>query len=251
MKICLLGAGNVATHLAKRLGKAVVQVYAPTLEHARSVAAEIPGCEATDKLGKIIPDADLYLIAVKDDAIEPLAAALPAFPGVWAHTSGSVDLGVLERAGKQQRGVVYPMQTFSKNAEVDFSQIPVFVEGSDQTTLAELKRFAACLTEKVYEADSHRRRRLHVAAVFACNFANLMWLEADELLKADGLDIKAMLPLIEATVEKLRVLSPREAMTGPARRGDNAVIAKHLAMLHGSKRDIYGLLSHEIEKQYE
>lgn len=253
MRICLIGAGNVATHLARRLGRAVAQVYAPTLDHARRVAQLAAGeqCLATDRLPELIPDADVYLIAVKDDAVARVAADTPDFPGVWAHTSGSVAMETLREAGKSRCGVVYPLQTFSREAEVDFSCVPVFVEGSDEETTGTLEELARRLTraENVRRADSALRRRLHLAAVFACNFANLMWLEADDLLRGDGLTVGSLLPLIRATVDKLEAMNPREAMTGPARRGDKAVIAKHLAMLTPEKRDLYGTLSEEIARQ--
>lgn len=253
LKICVIGAGNVATHIAKALsrskGMRVTQVCARSRESSERLAAMIPGAVAITRLDEISDDADLYLIMANDDAVREIASSTPDYPGIWAHTSGSVPMDVF--AGKKSRyGVFYPLQTFSKNVDVDVAEVPMFIEGSSPETEQRLTAIASAISRRVEKADSQRRGALHMAAVFACNFANLMWKEADELLRKEGLDISFMSPLLNVTLGKLKNLSPEEAMTGPARRGDTAVIAKHLNALPPEKRRIYGILSEEIIKAY-
>jgi predicted short-subunit dehydrogenase-like oxidoreductase (DUF2520 family) len=168
---------------------------------------------------------------------------------VWAHTSGSIPADVLAGVG-DAHGVFYPLQTFSREVDVDMSEVPLFVEANSDDAVALLKDAARLFTTHIYDADSQRRRKLHIAAVFACNFANYMWLEADKLLKDEGLDIRVFSPLIDATLTKAMTTGPEAGQTGPARRGDRSVIASHEAMLSGDDREIYALLSSSILKHF-
>ena len=251
LKICVIGAGNVATHLAQALGRVahVAQIVSRHEVSARRLAEKIEGCEPVWDLKELAPDADLYLISVGDDHVAEVAGETPDYPGIWAHTSGSVPADVFE--GKKSRyGVFYPLQTFTRDLDVDVSEVPFFIEGSDTATAEALAALAREISHSVEYADSRRRGLLHVAAVFACNFANLMWHEADEILCRDGLDVKYMMPLLRMTLSKLEKISPREAMTGPARRGDSEVIAGHLEKLSGRPKEIYELLSDTILDMY-
>lgn len=250
--ICLIGAGNVATRLAAALKQhaRILQVMALHNASASRLAGMIGGgCKPITSPSDLCPDADLYLIAAKDDSIASISASTPDFPGIWAHTSGSVGIDVFNGV-KTNFGVFYPLQTLSKDVEVDIAQVPFLIEGNSQAASAALCRLAEQISRKVAVVSSDERRRLHVAAVFACNFANLMWAESDELLREAGLDISYLLPLIQATVDKLRTLSPAKAMTGPARRGDTEVIRNHLSQLTSDKANIYRLLSENILKRY-
>lgn len=215
--IAVIGRGRVGTHLCVALSdraREVVSVDSRTLE-------ELPA------------DADLYLIAVSDSAVEEVARRLPPLRGVVAHTSGSVPMSVLAPYA-ERRGVFYPLQTFTKGAELDYAQIPVFTEANTEEAEQTLRECAALFTRRVHHADSARRRRLHIASVFACNYANHMWAIADRLLRADGLDLSVLEPLIEASVAKLRYMSPGQAQTGPASRGDTAVVEAHTRELAGT-----------------
>lgn len=250
-RICLLGSGNVASHLARALNQVgeIVQVYSRRIDNARRLAQELGGDVAfTDDTNAITPDADFYIIAVRDDAIESLVASTPN-AGVWAHTSGSVPMSVFE-GRKTHFGVFYPLQTFSRDVDLDLSKVPFFIEGSDEQTYAQLFALASKISEVVEPADSQRRCRLHVAAVFACNFVNFMWMQADDLLKADNLGIDYLRPLLEETLRKISTVSPADAQTGPARRGDTDIINRHLAMLQGNSREIYERLSNDILKTF-
>ena len=263
MKIALIGAGNVATHMAEAFydrGE-LCQVVARTRESASRLAAKINRdldsarrshchCDAVNDLGGLRDDMDLYLIAVNDDSVESVVCMTPDFQGIWAHTSGSVSLDVF-RGRKSNYGVFYPLQTFSRDVPVRFDDVPMLVEGSSRQVAGMLFDMASKISRRVMAADSKTREAIHVAAVFACNFANLMWSEADRLLRPQGMDIRFMLPLLQATLDKLAVKTPREAMTGPARRGDMAVIDKHLVALPPDLKTIYSLLTEKIINLYK
>lgn len=249
LRIVILGSGNVATHIAEAFGpERVVQIWSRHPDNALSLADRI-GTTAVSRIEDITPDADLYIISVSDDAISTLASRLQGRHGVWAHTSGSIPSDVLSGVG-DAHGVFYPLQTFSRDVQVDMSRVPVFVESTTPEATAMLKDAASIFTQRIYDADSTRRRKLHIAAVFACNFANYMWMKADQLLSDEGLDISVFAPLIEATFDKAMTTGPEAGQTGPARRGDRSVIASHEAMLTPDDRAIYTLLSESILKHF-
>lgn len=228
--VTIIGGGNVATHLCIALAGRVDELI------------NISSRELED-----LPlDSDIYIIAVSDKAIAEVAAAMPGVLGIVAHTAGSVGMDVLS-AHFKRAGVFYPLQTFTKGSDLDYSEIPVFVEGTDPSVEGELSGLASLFTTHIMKADSARREKLHIASVFACNFTNHLWSVADKMLQEDGLGIEVLMPLIGATVEKLKHLTPHEAQTGPAVRKDMNVIDRHLEKLADSRYlDIYRLLSKAI-----
>lgn len=251
-RICLIGAGNVATHLGCALAEKadIVQVVSRHIDTASRLCSLIGGeCEPVASISELRSDADFYLLAVNDDALHDIVASTPDFPGIWAHTSGSVPMEIF--TGEKSRfGVFYPLQTFTRDVSVNMPEVPFFIEGSSAQVTESLQNLAREISSRVEFADSIRRRQLHVAAVFACNYANLMWVEADNLLRREGLDITYLMPLLKATLAKIENISPYEAMTGPARRGDREVIEKHLALLEGRQKEIYRMLADTILEKY-
>lgn len=252
MKAVMIGAGNVATNLVRALAAAgveVVQVYSRTLPHARELAATVGAC-ASDSLDGVVRDADIYIISVSDDAIAGVVEAVPDNGAVWVHTSGSTSVTVF--AGRRERyGVFYPMQSFSKQIAADFADVPFFIEAESEATAVMVEGLARQLSRRVFRATSDQRRRLHIAAVFACNFANHMWTLAGDVLGEAGLPFDVMLPLINTTVDKLKLLPPAESQTGPAVRHDVNVMHSHIAMLDEEKAAIYKILSDSIIKRHE
>ena len=250
MKIVLVGAGNLATNLGKalkRVGHEIVQVYSRTEESA-SALAEVLQCPYTTTTADVVDGGDIYIICVKDSALPNVAEGLvDGHPDRFiVHTAGSMPMDALP---SQRRGVFYPMQTFSKQREVDFRDIPCFVEALQDGDLQMLMQFAASVSDKVYELSSDNRKYLHLAAVFCCNFANRCFAIGEELLKEHGgVPFSVMLPLIDETARKLHTLSPREAQTGPAVRWDTNVIDKQMALLSAEPdlKDIYERLSKSI-----
>lgn len=245
-RVVLIGSGNVATSLALALnGKChLVQVYSRSMASAEALASRV-GAQATNDLSQIVTDADIYVISVVDDAITRVLETCPARGGLWVHTSGSTSIDVFK--GKRTRyGVLYPMQSFSKSCPARMHEVHIFIEGCDSCATQEVKDLAMLLTNNVHEITSTERERLHVAAVFACNFANHMFTLSSEVLDEAGIPFDAMLPLIKTTIAKLDNLTPTQSQTGPAARGDVNVIERHLQSLSGDKHDIYRLLSQSI-----
>ena len=245
-RVVLIGSGNVATSLALALnGKChLVQVYSRSMASAEALASRV-GAQATNDLSQIVTDADIYVISVVDDAITRVLEACPARGGLWVHTSGSTSIDVFK--GKRTRyGVLYPMQSFSKSCPARMHEVHIFIEGCDSCATQEVKDLAMLLTNNVHEITSTERERLHVAAVFACNFANHMFTLSSEVLDEAGIPFDAMLPLIKTTIAKLDNMTPTQSQTGPAARGDVNVIERHLQSLSGDKHDIYRLLSQSI-----
>ena len=245
----MLGSGNVATSLAMALKDNcdIVQIYSRTMDHAKTLAQKV-GCEAIDDLKKLDKKGDIYIISVKDDAIASIIDATPSNRALWLHTSGSTPIEVFE-SKRERYGVLYPMQSFSKSRIVDMSEVHIFIEGNCDKVTREINDFASSISENVHKATSQERQQLHVAAVFACNFANHMFTLSSEVLSEAGLPFDAMLPLIKTTVEKLDHMTPQESQTGPAARGDIKIIEKHLSTLKGDKREIYKLLSSSIMRE--
>ena len=245
-RVVILGSGNVATSIALALNDKceLVQIYSRTLANAQALAQHV-GCEAISDLRNIALDADVYIVSVKDDAIASVAESVPDNGALWLHTSGSTPIDVF-REKRARYGVLYPMQSFSKSHPTDMSEVHIFIEGCDSKTSQEIIKLASFITKNVHAATSAEREQLHIAAVFACNFANHMFTLSSEVLDEAGLPFDAMLPLIKTTIAKLDHMTPAESQTGPAARGDVAIIEKHLASLKGDKRKIYKLLSQSI-----
>lgn len=249
-KVTILGSGNVATHLAAALAKEadIVCVYNHNMAGASALAERV-GATPTDNTDDITDNVDIYIIAVKDDAISELAQKIGRRNGLWVHTSGSVSQDVLSSI-TDTYGVLYPMQTFSKDVPVNMDEVPLFIEASDTETLDRIRQIARLISGNVHEADSALRSRLHIAAVFACNFTNYLWSHADDLLRRDGLSLEIMKPLILATLDKAIGITPAKGQTGPARRNDTKIIDRHLSMLSGETKEIYENISRLIVDKY-
>ena len=254
--IVIIGSGNLATHLAvalKAAGHTIMQVLSRTEEHANELAERI-GCQYTTHFDDIICNADFYIISVKDDAVagvaQSVARHIDSERGIMLHTAGSVSLDVL-RQTNIRCGVLYPMQTFSKGRSVDFHGIPVFIEGSDDAALENIRTLASGISRSVVEADSSRRAKIHLAAVLASNLANHCYRLAERVMQQEGLDFQLLLPLIEETARKVSTMSPREAQTGPMIRYDTGVMQRQESMIDNDlTRQIYRLMAQSIHQDY-
>lgn len=250
MKIVLLGSGNVATHLAKALkakDEEIVQVYSYNPANAKALA-DLVGSKSTADLTEINPDADLYIISVKDDAIEQVAIELKGVKGLVVHTSGTTDIGILS-ANVKQSGVFYPLQTFSKGRDVSFENIPLCIEANNKNNLDVLRNLASKISRQVYELGGDKRKVLHLAAVFACNFSNHLYALANQILQQNNLDFEIIRPLIAETADKVMSNLPDQVQTGPAIRADETTLNKHLSMLNTMPelQNIYQTLSNSIK----
>lgn len=253
MTIVWIGAGNLAASLApalQRAGHDIVQVFSRTAESAGRLAAVL-GCPFTDDAAAVRTDAAVYIFAVSDAALEGLAGQIAPRVGgaLCLHTAGSLPLDVF-RGHARRYGVFYPMQTFSRACPVDFGGIPCFVEGSDAGACAQTEQLARSVSGRVMALPSDKRRYLHLAAVFACNFANHCYALAEQVLQGQGIPFDVMLPLVDETARKVHSLPPAAAQTGPAVRGDHNVTDAQAALLEGHPelREVYELLSRSIQR---
>lgn len=249
----MIGAGNLATNLAAALleaGHDILQVFSRTMQSAQALATIAGGAAVTD-IESVRNDADLYVLSVKDDALAQLIPALckGKEDKLFIHTAGSVPMDVFQGMA-QHYGVLYPMQTFSKQKRMSFAQIPCFVEGSGEQETKAIETLAGELSGRVCRLSSADRKYLHLAAVFSCNFVNHCYAVSEEILKKHGIPFDVMLPLIDETAAKVHQLAPREAQTGPAVRFDETVIRaqSHLLRANPLLKDIYERMSMSIHK---
>jgi predicted short-subunit dehydrogenase-like oxidoreductase (DUF2520 family) len=248
-RVTLIGAGNLATHLGKAFSKAgiqIIQVYSRTLDSAGTLG-KILGTAFTNLTEEIDLGADLILVSVKDDAIGQVLDQVDLRQQLIVHTAGSVPLDFLKKYSARC-GVFYPLQTFSKGREIDFSDIPVCIEANSAKILNELRELAGKISNAVYEISSEERKILHLAAVFACNFVNHFYYISDQLLEKEGLAFDLLKPLIRETAAKVMTMDPYEAQTGPAKRFDETIINKHLELMDNRPdlREIYSFVSRSI-----
>ena len=280
MQIVFLGSGNLATNLSLALkadGEDIIQIFSRTKENAQALADKLH-CDSCTSINDIRTDADVYIFSIKDDALPSLieqlsvkfSGSLPTGEGggksdvdnigvcargpIFLHTAGSVPMSVfLSNIQTPPRGlsfgVLYPMQTFSKDRAVNFREIPCFVEASDNNTLEEIKRIASKVSDHVLEMSSEKRKKLHLAAVFACNMTNHCYRLAEKVLEEEGIDFSLYLPLIQETANKVRELSPSKAQTGPMVRYDRNIMDAQIALINDERiRQIYRLMADSIHE---
>lgn len=249
-KIALIGAGNVAHHLAPALLKAGVnlcQVYSRTIESARELGMKT-GITYTSDIFAVYPDCDIYIFCVSDDALLPLFKSIRLNKNALVlHTSGSLPMHIFKPFAEHY-GVLYPLQTFTKKRNLDFGEIPLCIEGSDSKVTEEIKTLAGLLSRRVEKVSSEKRKTLHLAAVFANNFVNHFYGIAGKILEKEEMDFDLLRPLIFETAHKVMLLSPENAQTGPARRGDESVLSMHKALLRNDRKllNLYTVISEAI-----
>ena len=249
MRICLIGAGNLATQLGLALsetGHEIVQVWSRTQKRAAELSSKLY-CPFTTEISLISSDTDIYIIAVSDTAIASVLAKHNWDNGLVVHTAGSTPMSILAPYCKNF-GVFYPFQTFTITKKVDFANVPVCIEANTPQNLEILKVLARSISQNIRLIDSIQRQQIHLAAVFACNFVNHFYAIGEELLHEKGIDFEILKPLILETASKAVDHSPVSSQTGPASRNDKITMDKHLTMLnnHHDLKNLYELLSKRI-----
>jgi predicted short-subunit dehydrogenase-like oxidoreductase (DUF2520 family) len=245
IRVSIIGSGNVAQHLIVALSKTtdieLVQVF------ARKDAA-VAHLTSPDKIYTNFNDiiaADLFIIAITDDAITEVSAAIPFSNELVVHTSGSVSIEAIDN--KNRPGVFYPLQTFSKSKEVDFKIIPICIETKNEKDFEILEKVAKSISNTVYKINSEQRKALHIAAVFVCNFVNHLYQIGNNICIKNDLPFDILKPLIQETANKILTLSPNQAQTGPAKRKDIQTINAHLSFLSDeNQKEIYKMLTKSI-----
>lgn len=248
IKVIIIGGGNVAMHLAdilvKTAGISLVQIYNRSISAIEVLKEHTAITDDINKLKK----ADIYIIAVSDNAIKELSSKINAGKMIVVHTSGSTSMNVLQQ--HKNYGVFYPLQTFSKDNPVDFSNIPICLEANNPENLLLLEKFAKKISQTYHFINSEQREQLHTAAVFVNNFVNHLYHIGNEICTEHEIESAILQPLIQETAKKAARFSPYTAQTGPARRGDRLTIEKHLEKLRKNQQEIYKLLSHSIAATY-
>lgn len=248
MNIVIIGTGNTATVLGRKLrqaGHKILQVFGRDSIAASKLAYEL-GTESTNYWNVVNRNADLYILAVSDIAIDEIIKELRLDGKTIVHTAASVSKSILENKA-EHFGVFYPLQSLKKEIG-HIPEIPIIIDASDETTLHELDVLAHTISATVVEANDETRLKLHMVAVFVNNFVNHIYALAEKYCKDEGLDFNLLLPLIEETASRLNDIPPSKTQTGPAMRNDRVTIEKHLALLekYPQLKKMYELFTESI-----
>ena len=248
MQIVLIGSGNVAFHLAKAFTEAQIpisQIFGRNTTELQKISEQFSIPFSTETLA----DADLYIISVSDSSIAEVSALIKNENALVAHTSGSVSREALN--GNYRKSVFYPLQTFSKSKNLDYSKIPFFIDAENENDEEILKNLASKISKNVMLANDEKRKYIHLTAVFACNFVNHLYARAKEISDSQGIPFDYFLPLIDETTQKIHELEPKLAQTGPAIRNDEKVLKLHESLLTDEEKlKIYKTLNESIKKMY-
>ena len=243
MKIAIIGAGSVGTNLHHAFE---IKGIKTELVHARPLTDE-----RLRGTGYGLPDADVYIYTVADHVLEEVASLVHAPKALHLHTSGSIPLGVFG-ADKPHAGILYFLQSFSREVLIDdWSGIPCFIEGRNIDDVAAIYSLAQTLTSRIYECGQADRERLHIAAIFANNYSNLMYRIAADVLRGTSIPFEALLPLIDRTSAKVHEMSPADAQTGPAKRADHAVMTHHAEVLEAMRLQQSAFSAQELSALYQ
>lgn len=253
-KVVMIGAGNLATQLSLALhenGIEILQVYSRTVESAGALALMV-NASFTNSIKDIKREADLYIFALSDKALQPMLDELPVPIGRVVHTAGSIPAEVFENYAESY-GVFYPLQTFSKERKVDFSNIPICIESNNMEFQENLIELAKRISKSVHVINSDQRKQLHLAAVFTCNFTNHMYCIGQKLLQEKDVDFELLKPLIAETAQKALQLDPMSAQTGPAVRFDEEIMSSHEKALKNTPvfQKLYRFVSESIYKMHK
>ena len=248
MQIVLIGSGNVAFHLAKAFTEAqipVSQIFGRNTIELQKISEQFSIPFSTETL----VDADLYIISVSDSSIAEVSSLIKNKNALVTHTSGSVSREALN--GNYRKSVFYPLQTFSKSKNLDYSKIPFFIDAENENDEEILKNLASKISKNVMLANDEKRKYIHLTAVFACNFVNHLYARAKEISDSQGIPFDYFLPLIDETTQKIHELEPKLAQTGPAIRNDEKVLKLHESLLTDEEKlKIYKTLNESIKKMY-
>jgi len=250
--ISFIGSGNVATHLAfalKNIGYEIREIYSRTFKNATELASKV-NATAIHTINEMDTSADLYIISIPDGAIEHIIEEFPGVNGIVVHTSGITPMKVLDKM--HHYGVFYPLQTFSKQRDVNLSNVPFCIEASSGDIFVQLKSVAQKLSGSVYKINSEQRKYLHLTAVLVNNYTNYLYQMAFDILNKKNIDEQLLIPLIEETISKIKSLHPSVAQTGPARRNDLKTIEKHTLLLdeYPDYKELYKIFARQLIKKY-
>jgi len=253
LNFCFIGAGNLATQLSKAFRKegfTISQVYSRTANSAKKLADSL-SAKYTTSVNEIDKNSDIYFVAIKDSVVDEVLSQIDFGNKLIVHCSGSLPLSVLQNYS-ENIGVFYPLQTFSKNRNIHFDEIPVFIESNSIKNEKLLCSIANEISDSVSVIDSEKRKILHISAVFACNFVNYFYTVAADILKSKDISFDVLKPLIMETAKKVQEMNPENAQTGPAVRFDENIISSHLNELNefSDYQKLYNSISKSIFEHY-
>lgn len=253
MRLSFIGTGNVASHLMNAFNNAqheIVEIVSKNTKNAEHYA-QLYNAKCTAEPNQLNDQVDFIFVCVNDSNIESIAKELVNHKACIVHTAGSVNIEVL-KSDQHKSAVIYPLQTFSKNKQIEYAKVPFFVECMDANIRIKIKQLLDSIQANMHEADSKQRMSLHIAAVFACNFSNHLYSIAADILKENNLEFNVLQSLIQETVDKVQILDPNDAQTGPAKRNDLITLEKHLEFLKSNEsyQSVYQLLSNQIKEKY-
>lgn len=248
ISVIVLGSGNVGTHLINAFlensAVELVQVYSRKKSSLKFIESRV----ATTTSLNALKSANVYIIAISDDAIPDFSSKLNLKNKLVVHTSGGASINILKT--NSNKGVFYPLQTFSKNKNIDFKTIPICIETERDEDLVILEKLASIISDNVFIIDSEQRKYLHIAAVFTNNFVNHLYKIGFDICRENNIPYETLYPLILETAQKIVLTNPDSVQTGPALRNDKKIIDKHLNILSGEKKKIYQILTESIQKTY-
>ncbi len=249
MKTVIVGSGNVAYHLVKAFKQNKIKIH-QIFGRNEAELSKISNEFSIPFSAKKLEDAELYIIAVSDSAVENVSELIKNENALVAHTSGSLPMEILK--GNYRKASFYPLQTFSKTKNLDYSKIPFFIEAENQIDEKSLLELASVISDNVETSDYEKRKYIHLTAVFACNFVNHLFARAKEISDSQNLNFNYFIPLLDETVEKIHHLEPKLAQTGPAVRGDGRVLKLHEDLITDEDHlKIYQLMNESIKKMYK
>lgn len=249
MKIVIIGSGNVAYHLSKAFcekGIEISQIFARNPTSLQAIAEELNIPSSSTNLA----EADLYIIAVSDDAVHKVSKLITNENALVAHTSGSLPKEIL--SGSFRKASFYPLQTFSKTKSLNYDEIPFFIEAENLADENLLQLLAEKISHNVMVSNYEKRKYIHLTAVFSCNFVNHLFARAKEISDSQDIPFHYFLPLIDETVKKIHTMEPKNAQTGPAVRNDQSILQRHEELIHDEEQlKIYKTINESIKKMYE
>ncbi|WP_267403664.1 MULTISPECIES: DUF2520 domain-containing protein [unclassified Chryseobacterium] len=248
MQIVIIGSGNVAYHMAKAFVQnniPLAQIFGRNETELQKISEELNISYST----KTLVDSDLYIICVSDNSVEDVSKLIQKEDTLVVHTSGSLPKESLK--GEYRKASFYPLQTFSKSKELDYSNIPFFIETENEEDKKTLFELASKISKNVMESTHEKRKYIHLTAVFACNFVNHLFSRAKEISDSQEIPFDYFLPLIDETVQKIYEIEPKAAQTGPAVRNDKRILELHEQLLQDESLEIYKTMNHSIQKMYE
>ena len=249
IRIIIIGTGNIGGHLcnAFEIEPASKKVQL-TGYYNRTQKQRLDSNASLIKDLSQLPEADLILLAVPDDAIEKVSQQIKVSNAIVAHTSGSVAMSVLYH--HPNHGVFYLPQSFSSFRKPRFEDVHICLESSSKEVNEVLELVGGTLSRKREQINSTQRKKLHLAAVYMNNFVNHCYSKAEELMEEASIDVHLLDALMRETLEKAISLSPKMSQTGPAIRNDLNTIKKHLELLEKGDREMYRSITKSIQKTH-